>query len=152
MCHPGRARVFPMSCDRRRARRRPTHWPDRPNSTAPRAIQTGGKPNQTAPEPSWTAGNRAPTAGNLARNARKPIQTAWLYLVLPALLLNYFGQGALVLLKPETISNPFYLLFPDWALYPMVALASRTRSTDPTVTTRELTKYWAIWASVQARV
>src|SRR3990170_2944069 len=54
----------------------------------------------------------------------KPIQTAWLYLVLPALLLNYFGQGALVLARPETIENPFYLLHPDWALYPMVALAT----------------------------
>ncbi|MCJ7788095.1 MAG: KUP/HAK/KT family potassium transporter, partial [Methyloceanibacter sp.] len=54
----------------------------------------------------------------------KPIQTAWLYLVLPALLLNYFGQGALVLDRPETLANPFYLLFPEWALYPMVALAT----------------------------
>ena len=44
--------------------------------------------------------------------------------VLPALLLNYFGQGALVLAHPEKISNPFYLLFPEWALYPMVALAT----------------------------
>ncbi len=54
----------------------------------------------------------------------RPIQTAWLYFVLPALLLNYFGQGALVLARPETIENPFYLLYPDWALYPMVALAT----------------------------
>jgi len=61
---------------------------------------------------------------DLGHFGRKPIQTAWLYLVLPALLLNYFGQGALVLLKPETITNPFYLLFPEWALYPMVALAT----------------------------
>ena len=45
-------------------------------------------------------------------------------LLLPALLLNYFGQGALVLAHPETIGNPFYLLFPEWALYPMVALAT----------------------------
>ena len=61
---------------------------------------------------------------DLGHFGRKPIQTAWLYLVLPALLLNYFGQGALVLAHPETIDNPFYLLFPDWALYPMVALAT----------------------------
>ena len=61
---------------------------------------------------------------DLGHFGRKPIQTAWLYLVLPALLLNYFGQGALVLAKPETIANPFYLLFPEWALYPMVALAA----------------------------
>jgi KUP system potassium uptake protein len=61
---------------------------------------------------------------DLGHFGRKPIQTAWLYLVLPALLLNYFGQGALVLAHPETIANPFYLLFPEWALYPMVALAT----------------------------
>ena len=61
---------------------------------------------------------------DLGHFGRKPIQTAWLYLVLPALLLNYFGQGALVLAHPETINNPFYLLFPEWALYPMVALAT----------------------------
>lgn len=61
---------------------------------------------------------------DLGHFGRKPIQTAWLYLVLPALLLNYFGQGALVLANPETIKNPFYLLYPDWALYPMVALAT----------------------------
>jgi KUP system potassium uptake protein len=61
---------------------------------------------------------------DLGHFGRRPIQTAWLFLVLPALLLNYFGQGALVLDRPETISNPFYLLYPDWALYPMVALAT----------------------------
>jgi KUP system potassium uptake protein len=61
---------------------------------------------------------------DLGHFGRRPIQTAWLYLVLPALLLNYFGQGALVLAQPDKISNPFYLLFPGWALYPMVALAT----------------------------
>jgi len=61
---------------------------------------------------------------DLGHFGRRPIQTAWLYLVLPALLLNYFGQGALVLADPDTIENPFYLLYPDWALYPMVALAT----------------------------
>ena len=61
---------------------------------------------------------------DLGHFGRRPIQTAWLFFVLPALLLNYFGQGALVLARPETIVNPFYLLYPDWALYPMVALAT----------------------------
>jgi KUP system potassium uptake protein len=61
---------------------------------------------------------------DLGHFGRRPIQTAWLFVVLPALLLNYFGQGALVLERPETIENPFYLLYPDWALYPMVALAT----------------------------
>jgi KUP system potassium uptake protein len=55
---------------------------------------------------------------------RVPIQVAWLGLVLPALLINYFGQGALLLNDPKSIENPFYLLAPDWALYPLVALST----------------------------
>lgn len=55
---------------------------------------------------------------------RKPIRLAWFGLVLPALLLNYFGQGALVLHDPAAIKNPFYLLAPEWMLYPLVALAT----------------------------
>lgn len=55
---------------------------------------------------------------------RKPIQNAWFALVLPALLLNYFGQGALVLRNPEAIESSFYLLAPDWALIPLVLLAT----------------------------
>jgi KUP system potassium uptake protein len=55
---------------------------------------------------------------------RRPIQYAWLYFVLPALLLNYFGQGALILHDPSAVSNPFYHLAPSWALYPMVVLAT----------------------------
>ena len=53
-----------------------------------------------------------------------PVRIAWSCLVLPALALNYFGQGALLLANPATIENPFYLLAPDWALYPLVALAT----------------------------
>jgi KUP system potassium uptake protein len=55
---------------------------------------------------------------------RGPIRRAWLRFVFPALLLNYFGQGALLLAKPEAIQNPFYLLAPDWAVLPLVVLAS----------------------------
>jgi KUP system potassium uptake protein len=55
---------------------------------------------------------------------KRPIRLAWLALVLPALVLNYFGQGALLLARPEAISNPFYALVPRWALYPMVAVAT----------------------------
>lgn len=54
----------------------------------------------------------------------KPIRRAWFFAVLPALLLNYFGQGALILAQPGAESNPFYLLAPKWSLYPMVALAT----------------------------
>jgi KUP system potassium uptake protein len=55
---------------------------------------------------------------------RKPIQTAWLIVVFPALTLNYLGQGALLLSHPEKLENPFFLLYPDWALLPMVVLAT----------------------------
>lgn len=55
---------------------------------------------------------------------RLPIRLAWFALVLPALLLNYFGQGALLLENPAAIRNPFYLMAPEWALYPLVALAA----------------------------
>jgi len=54
----------------------------------------------------------------------RPIQYAWLGYVLPALLLNYFGQGALLLADPSAVENPFYLLAPDWALTPLVILAT----------------------------
>ena len=54
----------------------------------------------------------------------KAIQIAWFFLALPSLLLNYFGQGALLLRSPETVVNPFYHLAPEWALYPMVGLAT----------------------------
>ena len=55
---------------------------------------------------------------------RKPIQLAWFAMVLPALLINYFGQGALLLTNPATIENPFYLMAPGWALLPLVLLAT----------------------------
>ena len=55
---------------------------------------------------------------------RKPIQQAWFLLVLPALVLYYFGQGALLLHDATSVENPFYLLAPSWALYPLVALST----------------------------
>ena len=55
---------------------------------------------------------------------RNPVRYAWLLVVLPSLLINYLGQGALVLSNPEAIKNPFYLMVPDWALWPTVALAT----------------------------
>ena len=55
---------------------------------------------------------------------RAPIRLAWFILVLPCLVLNYFGQGALILNNPSYTVNPFYHLTPDWALYPMVILAT----------------------------
>ncbi len=55
---------------------------------------------------------------------RRPIRMAWFWLVWPALVLNYFGQGALLLANPEAIKNPFYLMVPDWALLPMIVLAT----------------------------
>ncbi|MGG5820148.1 potassium transporter Kup [Falsiroseomonas sp. HW251] len=55
---------------------------------------------------------------------RKPIQLAWLFFVLPALTLNYLGQGALMLSDPEAIENPFFLLAPEWFRLPLVVLAT----------------------------
>lgn len=55
---------------------------------------------------------------------RFPIRLAWFGFVMPALVLNYFGQGALLLAEPEAIENPFFHLAPDWALIPMLALAT----------------------------
>lgn len=55
---------------------------------------------------------------------RRPIQVAWLGFVLPCLALNYLGQGALLLADPGKIENPFFLLYPDWALLPMVGMAT----------------------------
>jgi KUP system potassium uptake protein len=55
---------------------------------------------------------------------RRPIRIAWFSIVLPALLLNYFGQGALLLRDPAHAVNPFYGLAPSWALYPLVGLAT----------------------------
>ena len=55
---------------------------------------------------------------------KRPIRLAWFVLVLPALLLNYFGQGALLLADPAAAANPFFLLAPAWATLPLVALAT----------------------------
>lgn len=55
---------------------------------------------------------------------KKPIRLAWFAVALPALILNYFGQGALLLNNPDAVSNPFYLLAPKWAVLPMVILAT----------------------------
>ena len=61
---------------------------------------------------------------DLGHFGRKPIQTGWFYFVMPALLINYFGQGALVLSDPGAIENPFYRLVPEVLLLPMVVLAT----------------------------
>ncbi|MHB2166482.1 potassium transporter Kup [Alsobacter sp. R-9] len=61
---------------------------------------------------------------DLGHFGRRPIQFAWLAVVFPALTLNYLGQGALVMARPEALENPFFLLYPSWALLPMVALAT----------------------------
>ncbi|MGH7590264.1 MAG: potassium transporter Kup [Gemmatimonadales bacterium] len=55
---------------------------------------------------------------------KRPIRFAWMVLVLPALLLNYFGQSANLLIHPDAIRNPFYALVPGWALYPMIVVAT----------------------------
>ena len=61
---------------------------------------------------------------DLGHFGKKPIRLAWFSVVMPALTLNYFGQGALLLSNPEAVTNPFYYMAPDWALLPMVGLAT----------------------------
>ncbi len=61
---------------------------------------------------------------DLGHFGRGPIQAAWFAVVFPALTLNYLGQGALVLSHPEAVSDPFFLMFPNWALLPVVLLAT----------------------------
>lgn len=61
---------------------------------------------------------------DLGHFGRKPIQQAWFFVALPCLVLNYFGQGALLIRVPAAFENPFYLMAPEWALYPLVILAS----------------------------
>ena len=55
---------------------------------------------------------------------KRPIQLVWFLIAFPALVLNYFGQGALLLVRPEEVHHPFYALVPDWAMIPMVLLAT----------------------------
>jgi KUP system potassium uptake protein len=61
---------------------------------------------------------------DLGHFGRGPIQVAWIFIVLPSLAINYLGQGALVYAHPDAIENPFFLMYPDWALMPMVVLAT----------------------------
>jgi KUP system potassium uptake protein len=61
---------------------------------------------------------------DLGHFGRGPIQVAWIAIVLPSLAINYLGQGALIFAHPKAIENPFFLLYPDWALIPMVVLAT----------------------------
>ena len=61
---------------------------------------------------------------DLGHFGKKPIRLAWFSVVMPALVLNYFGQGALLLKNPEAVKNPFYMMAPDWALIPLLVLAT----------------------------
>lgn len=61
---------------------------------------------------------------DLGHFGKRPIQIGWFFVALPALILQYFGQGALLLKSPSAAQNPFYLLAPEWALYPLVGLAT----------------------------
>ena len=61
---------------------------------------------------------------DLGHFGKRPIRLAWFGIVMPALLLNYFGQGAMLLRHPENVRNPFYEMAPPWALFPLIALAT----------------------------
>ncbi|MDQ6681510.1 MAG: KUP/HAK/KT family potassium transporter, partial [Pseudomonadota bacterium] len=61
---------------------------------------------------------------DLGHFGKRPIRLAWFSLAMPALVLNYFGQGAMLLVNPERVRNPFYEMAPTWALYPLIGLAT----------------------------
>ena len=61
---------------------------------------------------------------DLGHFGKRPIRLAWILVVMPALVLNYFGQGAMLLLHPENVRNPFYEMAPQWALFPLIGLAT----------------------------
>ena len=61
---------------------------------------------------------------DLGHFGKRPIRLAWFTVVMPALVLNYFGQGAMLLLHPENVKNPFYEMAPTWALFPLIGLAT----------------------------
>ncbi len=61
---------------------------------------------------------------DLGHFGRRPIRLAWFVVVMPALVLNYFGQGAMLLQHPENVRNPFYEMAPQWALFPLIGLAT----------------------------
>ena len=61
---------------------------------------------------------------DLGHFGKKPIRIAWFVVVMPSLTLNYFGQGALLLSRPDAVKNPFYMMAPDWALVPLVLMAT----------------------------
>ncbi len=61
---------------------------------------------------------------DLGHFGKKPIRLAWFFVVMPALVINYFGQGALLLANPAAVKNPFFLMAPSWALVPLVVLAT----------------------------
>ncbi|PQA79460.1 potassium transporter Kup [Rhodoferax sp. TS-BS-61-7] len=61
---------------------------------------------------------------DLGHFGKKPVRLAWFSVVMPALVINYFGQGALLLANPAAVKNPFFMMAPDWALLPLVGLAT----------------------------
>ena len=61
---------------------------------------------------------------DLGHFGKRPIRLAWFLVAMPALVLNYFGQGAMLLLRPENVRNPFYEMAPSWALFPLIGLAT----------------------------
>ena len=125
---PGHDRLVRHDCRARRLedRRRPG-GPDvlQPGPRrSPSSATTGGTGSScSAPCSSSSRAARRSTP-TWATSASKPIRLAWFVLVLPALLLNYLGQGALLLANPATAVQPFYLMAPRWALYPLVGLAT----------------------------
>ena len=76
----------------------------------------------------WAQRNATPGAealyADMGHFGRQPIQAAWLFLVLPALMLNYLGQGALIIADAKSVENPYYLMAPSWGLLPLILLST----------------------------
>ena len=124
---PGHAGLVPRHRRRRPARHRAAPGDPRGAQPGPRAgflASHGGASFVVLGAVVLAVTGAEALYADMGHFGKGPVRIAWFGLVAPALVLNYFGQGALLIGVRTTVQNPFYLLFPAWALYPMVALAT----------------------------
>jgi KUP system potassium uptake protein len=95
-----------------------------PRHAVASSSSTAGTASSCSARWSWCITGGEALYADMGHFGRGPIRLGWFAVVFPALLLNYFGQGALLLNAPETPASPFYAIVPGWALYPMVAIAT----------------------------
>ena len=92
-----------------------------PSASSP---STGWSPSSRWARWCWCVTGGEALYADMGHFGKRPIRIAWYGLVMPALVINYFGQGALLLRNPSAVDNPFYLMAPSWALLPLVVLAT----------------------------